>query len=135
MRRQLSLVVLAVVAVGGVGGIAAFGQDWRETPPSIEGAWFGTASIVGVGVTPSMDTFTSNAVTPRLAGTFLCTIPQSFYPNPMDPAGWLTVTPSGHGNWQRTGKDQYSFTAMRVVMDQNGAVVGTATYWGVITPP
>jgi len=134
MRRQLWLVVLAMVAVAGVSGIAAFGKDWRETPRSIEGAWFGTASIVGVGEIPSMDTFTSNAVTPRLAGTFLCTIPQSFYPNPMNPAGWLTVTPSGHGNWTWTGRNEYSYTAMRVVMDQNGVVVGTATYWGVITP-
>jgi hypothetical protein len=134
MRRQVWLVVLAIVVVAGVTAFASFGQDSRGAPPSIEGAWFGTVSIVGVGDTPSMDTFVSNAITPQLAGTFLCTIPAAFYPNPMDPAGWLTVTPSGHGNWRWTGRNEYSFTAMRVVMNQNGVVVGTARYWGVITP-
>jgi hypothetical protein len=134
MKRQLWVVVLAIVVFAGVTAFASLGQDSRDAPLSIEGAWFGTASIAGVGETPSMDTFVSNAITPQVAGTFLCTIPSPFYPNPTNPTGWLTVTPSGHGTWRRTGRNEYSFTAMRVVMDQNGAVVGTASYWGVITP-
>jgi len=137
MKRQFSVIVLAMVVIVGLTGPPAFGQDWRDKFPSIEGAWFGTASIVGFGDTPSMDTFTSNALTLGLAGTFLCTIPTPYYPNPanpMDSTLWVTATPAGHGNWKRTGRNEYSFTAMRVLTDQSGAVVGTASYWGVITP-
>jgi hypothetical protein len=137
MKRKFWLIALAVVAAAGVTGAAPSRQDAladRGPAYSLEGAWFGTASIIGLPPMPTMDTFTSSAATPRVSGTFLCTIPPGPYPNPLDPSGWLSVTPSGQGNWKRVARNEYAFTAWRIVMDQTGAVVGTAKYWGVITP-
>jgi hypothetical protein len=137
MKREFWLIALAVVAAASVTGAAAARQEAptaRGRAYSLEGAWLGTASIIGLPPMPTMDTFTSNAAPPMVAGTFLCTIPPGPYPNPLDPSGWLSVTPSGQGNWKWVARNEYAFTAWRIVMDQTGAVVGTAKYWGVITP-
>jgi hypothetical protein len=137
MTRRFWLIALAVIAAAGVTGVAASRQDAvaaRAPGYSLEGAWFGTASINGLPPMPTMDTFTSSSAMPKLSGTFLCTIPPGPYPNPLDPSGWLSVTPSGQGNWKRVARNEFAFTAWRIVMDQSGAVVGTAKYWGVITP-
>jgi hypothetical protein len=106
-------------------GVQAAGAG-RQTGPiySIEGAWYGMTDIPGMPLTPTMDTFTSNALRPGAEGTFLCTVPAAL-------AGGQT--PSGHGNWVRLATNTYAFTAMRARMSGT-TVVGWAKFWGTITP-
>lgn len=134
-RDMLRAAVFAVVVVG-VAQALPFAQQnagMRGPAHSIEGAWIGTATIPGLPPTPSMDTFTSNTATPGREGSFLCTIPPFRLPNPENPIGWLTSTPSAHGNWLRVGKSKYDYTAWRIMMDQDGVPVGQARFSGTIT--
>jgi hypothetical protein len=131
-KARLTFAILAALIIAGIGASAA-----QQTGPvySMEGAWYGLVSISGLGSTPSLDTFTSDAQRQGDAGTFLCTIPAvSKMPNPLNPSGWLGTTSSGHGNWVRIGKNRYGFTAVRTIFDENGSLFGWARFWGTITP-
>ncbi len=100
----------------------------------MEGAWYGMVLISSLGSTPSLDTFTSDAQRHGIEGTLVCTIPAvSKMPNPMNPNGWLSTTPSGHGNWVRISMNGYAFTAVRTVFDETGRLFGWAKFWGTIT--
>lgn len=107
----------------------------NEPAYKMEGAWSGIVTIPGLGDTPSLDTFVSDAQRQGVQGTFLCTIPAlNKMPNPSNPNGWLSATPAGHGNWVRVGKNRYAFTAVRSIFDQAGQAAGWARFWGIITP-
>jgi hypothetical protein len=127
--------ILTVLVAVSVGASAA-----QQTGPvySMEGAWYGIASINGVGDLPSLDTFASDAQRHGVEGTFLCTTPaMNKIPHPShlgDQNYWLAITPSGHGNWVRIDKNRYAFTAVRAVLDQTGILFGWARFWGTITP-
>jgi hypothetical protein len=127
--------VLTVLVAVSVGASAV-----QETGPvySMEGAWYGIASINGTGDLPSLDTFASDAQRHGVEGTFLCTTPaMNKLPHPAhlgDQNYWLVITPAGHGNWVRIDKNRYAFTAVRAVMDQAGMLFGWARFWGTITP-
>jgi hypothetical protein len=129
MTCYVGPLVLAMAVAGASGSIAAAQEPARAF--SIEGAWAGTATFDGYPPTPSMDTFTSNATTPRLEGTLLCTIPPGPYQTPL---GWFNMTSSAHGSWKRIGKNEYAFDAWRTLLDLTGTPVGRARFWGVITP-
>jgi hypothetical protein len=135
-RRRATVAVLTMLLAAGVASSAA-AQAGPATGPvyAIEGAWYGIVTISGVGPTPSLDTFTSNAQRHGVEGTFLCTIPAvSKMPNPFSPSGWVAATPAGHGNWVRLETNTYAFTAVRSLFDQNGSPFGWARFWGTITP-
>ncbi len=108
---------------------------WPDFTPvySMEGAWYGTATIAGVMTTPTLDTFANDSRRPGLQGTFLCTIPPGKLTNPTNPSGQLTTTASGHGNWTRIAKNKYAFTAYRTIFDENGNLFGYSKNWGTIT--
>ena len=132
-NTALALGVVAVLVTAGSGTSAAQqGGAAQQAGPSysLEGAWFGMASITGFQPTPSLDTFTSNAQRKGNEGTFLCTIPTMQMPIP---GGVLTFTASGHGNWVRIAKNTYAFTAVRSIVDQAGMPFGWAKFWGTIT--
>lgn len=131
-KAQLIFAILVLIVAAGIGASAV-----RADGPiySMEGAWYGMVSINGLGSTPSLDTFSSNALREGYEGTFLCTIPAvTKMPNPLNPNGWLATTPSGHGNWVRIGKNLYAFTAVRTVFDEKGMLFGWAKFWGTVTP-
>jgi hypothetical protein len=134
MNREARLIfaILAVFVAAGIGASAA-----REGGPvySMEGAWYGMVSIRGLGSTPAIDTFSSNALREGYEGTFLCTIPAvNKMPNPLNPNGWLAITPTGHGNWVRIGKNLYAFTAVRAIFDEAGMPFGWGRFWGTVSP-
>lgn len=138
-RARLVYLILAMLVTAGIGasGAARQGDPTQQIGPvyPLEGAWYGMVSINGLGSTPSLDTFTTNAQRHGVEGTFLCTIPVvSTMPNPLNPNGWLSTTPSGHGNWVRIGTNKYAFTAVRTLFDQNGTLFGWVRFWGTITP-
>ena len=131
-KTLLTFAILAVLVTVSVCIAAA-----QENGPvySMEGAWYGMVTINGLGSTPSLDTFASDAQMHGVEGTFLCTIPSvSKMPNPSNPSGWLSTTASGHGNWVRIGKNRYAFTTVRTVFDETGRLFGWAKFWGTITP-
>lgn len=129
-----------VVIVAGVVASAATRQgddSTQETGPvyQLEGAWYGTVTVTGKAPTASLDTFTSDAQKRGVQGTALCTIPAAGrLPNPENPAGWLSATPSAHGNWVRIGTNIYAYSMVRTLYDETGASVGWARFWGTITP-
>ncbi len=134
LKTLLTLAILAVLVAVSICVSAA-----QETGPvySMEGAWYGIVAITSPTAmfTPSLDTFTSNSQRHGVEGTFLCTIPAAGkMPNPLNPNGWLSTTPSGHGNWVRIGTNKYAFTAARTVFDETGKLAGWAKYWGTVTP-
>ena len=129
-RTLLTLAILGLLVAVSVGAAAA----QNEPVYKMEGAWHGIVTV-GMMLTPSLDTFTSDAQRQGVEGTFLCTIPAvGKMPNPANPSGWLAVSPSGHGNWVRIAKNRYAFTALRSLFDEIGKPVGWAKYWGTITP-
>jgi hypothetical protein len=102
------------------------GEEERSYSP--EGAWFCTAKIPGVPVpVPYMDIYTSDS---EASGTVLCTLSVGKFASPM---GIVSMTQAGHGNWIRTGKNQFAFTAWRIIIDADGRPVGTAKFWGALT--
>jgi hypothetical protein len=127
--------------IGMVGASAAQDRDDRDNRGrvySTEGAWYGIASIVGVGDMQTLDTFTSDAQREGREGTFLCTSQGLFkMPHPLhmgDSNYWTGMTNSAQGNWVRIDKNKYAFTAIRIVYDQNAVAFGWAKFWGTITP-
>jgi hypothetical protein len=91
------------------------------------------------GPVPSLDTFTSNAEKHGIEGSALCTIPAvgaagGKRPNPLNPNGWLSTTPSAHGNWARIATNKYAYTMVRTIFDENGRLFGWAKFWGTVTP-
>ena len=69
-----------------------------------------------------MDTYTLDSNKPRVSGTVLCTLPIA-----------TGITQSGHGNWIRTSKNTFAFTALRILIDPDGKPAGTAKFWGTVT--
>ena len=127
-RSMLALIGLAVFA--GISPFASSYQDF-ERSHSPEGAWFVTGVIPGIPHPVLwMDTYTSDANRPGVSGTVLCTLPVGKSPSPM---GLVSVTSTAHGNWIRIGKNKFAMTAWRIIMDANGAAVGTARFWGTLT--
>jgi len=136
---RLTFAILAVVVTAGIVASAAAqqGDPAQQTGPvyALEGAWYGMVTISGMGSTPSLDTFTSNAQRHGVEGSALCTIPAvGRMPNPSDPDGWLASTPSAHGNWVRIATNRHAFTMVRTIFDHNGMLFGWARFWGTITP-
>lgn len=140
IMKSKALLAASLLLVFGMIGMVSRTSLAQEAGPvySMEGAWYGIASIVGIGELPSLDTFTSNAQRHGVEGTFLCTTPAANkMPHPWhmgDPSYWTALTPSGHGNWVRIDKNKYAFTAVRAVFDQTGSLFGWARFWGTITP-
>jgi len=138
MKRKALLAMSLFLTLALVGMVGTSATQDGGPVYSMEGAWYGIASINGVGELPSIDTFVSNAQRQGVEGTFLCTTPaMNKIPHPAhygDWNYWLAITPSGHGNWVRIDKNRYAFTAMRAVLDQTGTLFGWARFWGTITP-
>jgi hypothetical protein len=136
-NSAFTLAALTILLTAGIAASAALKQNETQAQPkrpfSLEGAWSGTATMVGVGLFPTLDTFTVGADKPGLSGTFLCTTAAPKLPHPTDPAGSMSVTPSGQGNWVRIDTNEYAFTAWRLIVDQDGWPLGRAKYWGTIT--
>jgi len=130
-KARWGFAILAVIVAAGIGAFAARGDG---SVYSMEGAWYGMVSISGLGSTPAIDTFSSNAQRQGYEGTFLCTIPAvNKMPNPLNPNGWLGTTPSGHGNWVRIGQNLIAFTAVRAIFDEAGRPFGWARFWGTVS--
>ena len=137
-KARLTFAGLAAVVAASLMGAAAEQQSdlTLETAPnySLEGAWYGTVTVANKAPAASLDTFTSNAQNQGVKGTALCTIPAvGKLPNPLNPDGWLAVTPSAHGDWVRTGKNTYAYSMVRTLYDEKGASFGWARFWGTIT--
>jgi hypothetical protein len=136
VRNTVLTMSLAALLVGGSGTCAGqlAGAEQQGGPAySLEGAWFGLATMQGLPPTPSLDTFTSNAQRQGVEGTFLCTIPAAQMPIPGNPGAYVSFTASGHGNWVLLAKNTYAFTAVRSIVDQTGMPFGWARFWGTIT--
>ncbi len=136
LRRTLYLAMATAAAfLLALPAYSQFASQHQGGPDySMEGAWYGTATIPGVITTPTLDTFTADSQRPSARGTFLCTIPPAKVMNPVNPNGPLTTTASAHGNWVRIGKNKYAFTALRTIFDENGNLFGYSRNWGTITP-
>jgi hypothetical protein len=125
------VLALAMVAWAALSPSALWAQG-PEPSYSLDGAWFGKATIVGMPLpVPFMDIFTSDLNNQGQSGSVLCTLQVGKSPSPM---GLVSQTPSGHGSWVRIGKNKFAFTVMRVLMDADGRPVGTAKFWGTRTP-
>lgn len=138
-KARLTFAVLTVSVAAGIVASAARQDDLTQTGPvyNLEGAWNGVVTLDTGQQIPSLDNFASNARNSGAEGSLLCTIPVSKlrHPDhPADPAFWLTMTPSGHGNWVRTGTNRYAYTVVRTLTDQDGAFFGRAPHWGTFTP-
>ena len=101
-----------------------------EPSYSLDGAWFGQATLPGSPPFPFMDIFTSDPNNPGQSGTVLCTLQ---LPSGQSPMGQTSWTPSGQGNWVRVGKNKFAFTVSRIIMDANGRPVSRAKFWGTVT--
>ncbi len=135
MTTRNTLLTFAILAVLVTVSVCISAAQETEPVYSMEGAWYGMVTITGLGSSPSLDTFSSNAQRHGVEGTFLCTIPAvNKMTNPSNPSGWLSTTPSGHGNWVRIGKNRYAFTAVRTIFDETGRLFGWARFWGTVTP-
>lgn len=139
---RLPVAVMAVLVTAGIVASAAarLNDVTQETGPaySLEGAWYGTASLAGLPPVPTLDNFTSAAQKPGVEGSVLCTIPVMTlrHPDhPTDPQYWLTMAPSGHGNWVRVGTNAFAYTAVRTLVDQSGVYFGRGRNWGTFTAP
>jgi len=130
MKRRTMMLALAMVAWAAMSQSALLAQD-PEPSYSLDGAWFGKATMVGIPLpVPFMDIFTSDSNNQGQSGTVLCTLQLGKFPSPM---GLVSSTPSGHGNWVRIGKNKFAFTVMRILMDADGRPVSTAKFWGTVT--
>ena len=136
-NARLTFAVAVLVTAGIVASTAARqGSLTGETGPvySMEGVWYGMTVIDGMAPIASVDTLTANAQRPGEAGTFLCNVRAiGKVPNPLNPNGWLSVTPWGQGSWVRSGTNRAAFTAVRTIVNESGQFFGWAKFWGTMT--
>jgi hypothetical protein len=129
MNRRIVLPALAMTAWPAIWLPTLVAQS-SEPSYSIDGAWFGLAAVPGrPAPLPFMDIFTSDLNSPGQSGTVLCTLQ---LPSMQSPMGQVSLTPTGHGNWVRTGNNKFAFTVSRVLMDANGRPVSKAKFWGAV---
>ena len=77
---------------------------------------------------PFMDVYTPCAHRPGAEGTVLCSVALGNFPTP---AGPVSSTQSGHGNWIRVAKNTYAFTVWRLRVNlTTGMTVGWAKFCG-----
>jgi hypothetical protein len=136
MTLNRKLPALAIVSMLGAGAFAASSAMQaagarQETGPvySIEGAWYGMTYFPGtiIPLTPTFDTFTSNARRSGVEGSFLCTIPAEIAVLPVG-----SFTASAHGSWVRIATNTYAYTSMRAITS-GATVVGWAKFFGTVT--
>jgi hypothetical protein len=131
MKLKRMLLAFAMVAGAATSGSALLAQG-GEPSYSPEGAWFAWATIVGrPNPFPFMDTYTSDANNQGRSGTILCTLATGKFPSPT--GSLVSVSPSAQGNWVQIAKNQFAFTAWRILLDEVGRGVGTAKFWGTLT--
>lgn len=130
VKRSSMLLALAMVAWAAISQSPLLAQA-PERSYSLDGAWFGQATFSGApGPIPFMDIIASDPNSQGQSGSILCTLQVGKIQSPM---GLVSLTPSGHGNWVRIGKNKFAFTVMRILMDADGRPVGTAKFWGTRT--
>ena len=130
MGSKKLLLGLTMVVLTAAQGSALVSQE-PEPSYSPDGAWFATATLVGLPRPfPFMDIYTSDATNQGRSGTVLCTLSVGKFASPM---GLVSMTPTAHGNWIRTAKNTFAFTAWRILLDEDGRPVGTAKFWGTVT--
>jgi hypothetical protein len=138
MSRRSSLTLLSVVAVAlfTVWTPVALAQEAHRTNAP-DGAWTAIAYMPDGSQLPFMDLYTSNPMSPGVSGTVLCTLSVPAFETPF---GKLNMTTSGHGNWVRTDRNRYAFTAWRILIDADpsnpvpdGAPMGMVKFRGTIT--
>ena len=131
MNRKTLMLVLAIAAWAPMLGSALMAQE-GEPSYSPEGAWFAWARIVGrPNPFPFLDTYTSDANNQGRSGTVLCTLATRKFTGPTGTP--VSVTPSAQGNWVRIDKNQFAFTAWRILLDEEGRGVCAAKFWGTLT--
>jgi hypothetical protein len=130
MKHKTMFLAVAIAASAAMLGSSLLAQQ-GESSYSLEGAWFGQATFVGIPrPIPFMDIFTSDPNNPGQSGSVLCTLQVAAVQSPM---GLVSLTPTGHGNWVRIDKNKYAFTAWRILMDANGRPLSRAKFWGTVT--
>lgn len=131
MKRKRMLHATMIVAYAVISA-SALPADEDEPSYSLEGAWFGRATIEGLPQPfPFMDLYSSDSNNPGRSGAVLCTLVTGAIPGPA--GGLVSGTPSSHGNWVRIAKNKFAFTAWKVLLNEAGVPVGTAKFWGVVT--
>ena len=118
-RRTVLLSVLGLFVLAGISLLASSYQD-EESSYSPEGAWLMNGMVAGQFYL-WMDTYTSNSTKPGVSGTVLCTMPGSI------------ATQSGQGSWIRIAKNQFAFTAVRILIGPYDQPAGTVGFWGTVT--
>lgn len=119
-NKKILLVLVATVLFAAIPLYSSLDED-TESAYSPEGAWLVNGVVNGQPYI-WMDTYTSNSKKSAVSGTVLCTLPAV-----------SGITPTGHGNWVRIGKDTFAFTALRILIDLDGNPFGTAKFWGTIS--
>jgi|WetSurSiteA1Bulk_404760.scaffolds.fasta_scaffold83370_1 hypothetical protein len=123
MNVYNKMIVLALVAIMLLAAIPLYASlgEGADSAYSPEGAWLVNGVVAGQ-LYIWMDIYTSNSKNPAVSGTVLCTLPAV-----------SGITPTGHGNWVRIGKNTFAFTALRILIDLNGNPFGTAKFWGTVS--
>ncbi len=124
---QATIIVACTVLL-----VSALPADDDEPSYSLEGAWFGWATIEGLQQPfPFMDLYSADSNNPGRSGAVLCTLVTGPIPEPA--GGLVSGTPSSHGNWVRIAKNKFAFTAWKILLNEAGQPVGTAKFWGAVT--
>jgi len=127
-KRMLQVAMIVACAVTSVPALSA--QD-GEPSYSLDGAWFGWATIEGLQPFPFMDIYSSDSGNPGRSGPVLCTLSTGVIPGPVGPL--VSGTQSAHGNWIRVAKNKFAFTAWKILLNEAGQPVGMAKFWGSVT--
>jgi hypothetical protein len=119
-NKKIVLALAAIVLFAAIPLYASLDED-AESAYSPEGAWLVNGVVEGQPYI-WMDIYISDSKKPVVSGTVLCTLPAV-----------SGITPTGHGNWVRIGKNTFAFTALRILIDPDGNPFGTAKFWGTVS--
>jgi hypothetical protein len=137
IRRLANSAAAAALAVLTLSAPAAATPE-PVYPP--DGSWLAIATMstpAGELSVPFMDTYTSLPTRHGRRGTVLCTLALPLPPLPLGPNGApvsVAGTQTAHGGWTRVRKNEYAFTAWRLLVGPDGYAVGWAKFWGFIKP-